>query len=134
MSEISDILRGLVRERARNRCEYCLIAEVFVTLHEPDHIIAVQHRGATAPDNLALACFECNRRKGPNISSLDSETGQVVPLFHPRRDKWTKHFLLDGVRIVGRTAVGRATVELLRFNDPWRVRVRAELHRVGRYP
>lgn len=134
MSQIPDILRGLVRKRARNRCEYCLIAEVFVALHEADHIIAGQHRGATAPDNLALACFDCNRRKGPDISSVDPETGRVVPLFHPRRDKWTEHFLLDGTRIIGRTAVGRATVELLRFNDPRRVRVRAELHRVGRYP
>jgi hypothetical protein len=134
VSQIPDILRGLVRERARNRCEYCLIAEVLVTLHEPDHIIAVQHRGATAPDNLALACFDCNRWKGPNISSVDPETGRVVPLFHPRRGKWTKHFLLNGALILGRTAIGRATVELLRFNDPRRVRVRAELHRVGRYP
>ena len=112
----------------------CLIAEVFVALHEPDHIVAVQHRGATAPDNLALACFDCNRRKGPNISSVNPETGRVVPLFHPRRDSWTEHFVLDGVRIVGCTAVGRATVELFRFNDPARLRVRAELRRVGRYP
>jgi hypothetical protein len=35
---------------------------------------------------------------------------------------------------VGRTAVGRATVELLQVNNLRRVRVRAELQRVGRYP
>jgi len=34
VSQVPDILRGLVRERARNRCEYCLIAEAFVTRHE----------------------------------------------------------------------------------------------------
>lgn len=134
MSQIPESLRELVRRRAGQRCEYCLIPEVFVSLHEPDHIVAVQHRGETSSENLALACFDCNRQKGPNLSSMDPKTGEVVTLFHPRRDKWSEHFLLDGARMVGRTAVGRATVELLQFNNPRRVRVRAELQRVGRYP
>ena len=134
VSQIPESLRESVRQRAGNRCEYCLIPEVFVSLHEPDHIVALQHRGETSPENLALACFDCNRQKGPNLSSLDPETRQLVPLFHPRRDKWGEHFLLDGPRVVGRTAVGRATVELLQVNNLRRVRVRAELQRVGRYP
>lgn len=59
MSQIPKALRELVHSRARGRCEYCLIPEVFLAIHEPDHIIAVQHRGMTEPENLALACFDC---------------------------------------------------------------------------
>jgi hypothetical protein len=40
-------------------------------------------------------------------------------LFHPRRDRWGDHFRRsrDQVRIYGRTAIGRVTVALLRFNS-----------------
>jgi len=77
VSQPPESLRDFVRERAGNRCEYCLVPDVFVSVHEPDHIIAAQHRGATTPENLALACFDCNRYKGPNISSVDPATEQV---------------------------------------------------------
>ena len=39
-----------------------------------------------------------------------------VRLFHPRQDRWDEHFERNGVLIVGRTAVGRATVGLLKMN------------------
>jgi hypothetical protein len=87
----------------------------------------------TSTENLALACFDCNRRKGPNISSVDPETGEIVQLFNPRREAWLEHFRLEGVRIIGRTPVGRATAELLQFNQAARVRIREELHKAGRY-
>ncbi len=125
----------MVRQRAAGRCEYCLVHEDDPLLpHEPDHIIAEQHGGATEADNLAYACFQCNRAKGPNIASLDSETGDIVPLFHPRRERWDRHFRLDGVRILPLTPTGRATVALLHFNSPERLQVRLTLQAVGRYP
>ena len=133
MSQISNALRDQVRERAKNHCEYCLLPEVLIVAHEPDHIIATQHRGPTSVENLGLACFDCNRRKGPNISSIDPDTGAVVQLFNPRRDDWLVPFCLQGARIVGRTPVGRATAELLQFNSTARIRVREELRKVGLY-
>jgi hypothetical protein len=45
-----------------------------------------QHGGGDDADNLALACPDCNLRKGPNLTGIDPETGAVVRLFHPRRD------------------------------------------------
>ena len=81
-----------------------------------DHIIATQHEGATEPSNLALACPHCNRHKGPNIAGLDAVTGQLVRLFHPRRDRWSDHFSLDGAHIAGKTPTGRATVQVLAMN------------------
>lgn len=87
-----------------------------------------------APENLAYACWECNRRKGPNLSSRDPETGDVLRLFDPRYHHWSEHFRLDGWRIVPLTPVGRATASLLRFDSPERLRVLALLHRLSRYP
>jgi cation diffusion facilitator CzcD-associated flavoprotein CzcO len=74
--------------------------------------------------NLALACYHCNAHKGPNLSGIDPESGELVRLFHPRQDRWDEHFERNGVLIVGRTAVGRATVGLLKMNAADRRRLR----------
>jgi 5-methylcytosine-specific restriction endonuclease McrA len=49
--------RSLVRQRAGNRCEYCLIYQAHYesTLHV-EHIVSRQRRGTDDPENLALAC------------------------------------------------------------------------------
>src|ERR1051325_507151 len=92
---ISAALRREVRERARERCEYCLLAEVQAFFpHEPDHLIALKHGGETTSENLALACFDCNRFKGSDIASIDALTGGLVPLFNPRTQTWSEHFHL----------------------------------------
>ncbi len=101
------------------------------TLHTIDHIIAEKHGGATAADNLALACTLCNSRKGCDLASIDDQTGLIEPLFHPRRDRWIDHFELVGARIEPRTAVGRVTTRLLHFNDADRVQERELLVIVG---
>jgi 5-methylcytosine-specific restriction endonuclease McrA len=50
-------LRRLVRQRAGDRCEYCLIPEaVTFASHEVDHVIAEKHGGLTDQANLALSC------------------------------------------------------------------------------
>jgi hypothetical protein len=89
-----------------------------------DHIIARQHGGQTVLENLALACLHCNRHKGPNIAGTDPETREIVRLFHPRLDLWDEHFEWDLSKLMGRTSVGRATVQVLAVNetDFWAVR------------
>ena len=124
-ARISAAFRREVRERARERCEYCLLAESQVfDPHEPDHLIALQHGSETSSANLALACFDCNRLKGTNIASLDPLTGELVALFNPRTEKWTDHFQLNGVRIIPLTAAGRATERLLQMNLRRRLKLR----------
>ena len=59
--------------------------------------------------------------KGPNLTSIDLETGAIVPLFHPRQDVWQGHFAFRGPRIIGLTPRGRATVQLLNLNATRRV-------------
>ena len=49
--------RELVRRRAGNRCEYCLLRQVQTGLtHHVEHIVARQHHGSDDPANPALAC------------------------------------------------------------------------------
>jgi hypothetical protein len=45
--------------------------------------------------------------KGPNLTGIDPHTGQVAPLFHPRRDRWSEHFDFEGARIEGISGSGR---------------------------
>jgi hypothetical protein len=112
-------LEAQVRQRARGRCEYCRLPQPASGIaFQIDHIIARHHKGRTAATNLALACVYCNGYKGPNISGLDPLTGKLTPIFNPRRHKWTHHFRYDGGELIGRTAIGRTTVELLRINLP----------------
>jgi hypothetical protein len=98
---------------------------------EIDHIVARHHGGRTAAANLADSCFHCNGYKGPNLSGLDPMTGKLTPLFHPRRHKWDHHFRYEGGTLVGRTPIGRTTVEVLRINLPVRVELREVLMEDG---
>lgn len=115
-------LRKMVAERARNRCEYCLLPQALALhMHEPDHIVPIQHGGHTDKDNLALSCMRCNRFKGPNIGPFDPETGNLVPFFDPRRQKWSDHFMEENAQIIPLTAEARVTLKIFRFNDEERV-------------
>src|SRR5580693_1365255 len=99
-------LRIAARERAAACCEYCGIPETGTFFaHEADHVIAVQHGGQTTLENLALACIQCNRLKGPNIASIDPQTKRIVPLFNPRTDHWAEHFRAEGGQIIQLTPV-----------------------------
>ena len=125
-------LRQEVYDRARGRCEYCLIPETAVLVsHEVDHIIAQKHGGLTESGNLALSCTVCNKYKGTDLASLDPETGTVTPLFHPRRERWIDHFRLVGGEIVPLTATGRVTVRLLQLNHPNQIQDRNLLLAAG---
>jgi HNH endonuclease len=121
-------LRDLVEARADGRCEYCrryqdLVGETFF---EVEHILPRSRGGLTIPANLAFACRRCNVLKGDATEALDRRTGRLVALFNPRRDSWRDHFRRsrDHLRIYGRTAIGRATIELLRWNSAGEQRIR----------
>lgn len=128
-------LERLIWKRARNRCEYCLIPQLADELpFHVDHIIAEQHGGLTVRSNLALACYSCNLHKGPNLTGRDRRTGKIARLFDPRRHTWSRHFRWDGPVLMGRTAVGRATVATLAINLPHRVELRETLIHEGVFP
>jgi hypothetical protein len=123
-----------VRERASNRCEYCLLPQEFHDLKfHIEHVVARQHREDDSIGNLALACDRCNLHKGTNLSSVDPETGDHVAIFSPRADAWNIHFAMIGSEIVGLTPCGRATVRLLNFNAERRLLLRRRLMDEGVY-
>jgi hypothetical protein len=121
-------IRELVKKRADNACEYCHIpqqATPLISFHI-EHIVSKQHGGIDEPSGLALVCDRCNAFKGPNLTSIDPETGALVGLFNPRQDIWHDHFLLRGGQILALTPTGRATVRLLNMNATRRVELRLE--------
>ncbi|RLC12738.1 MAG: HNH endonuclease [Deltaproteobacteria bacterium] len=132
---ISAKLRRMVYERAGGCCEYCLIPETAaLAVHEIDHIIAQKHGGLTQADNLALSCAICNKHKGSDLASLDPITGEIVALYHPRRERWSDHFQLREGLLTGLTPTGRVTVKLLQLNNPYRIQERNLLILSGIFP
>lgn len=121
MTYVPAAVRDLVYARAKGCCEYCLISEeVSFAMHQIDHVIAEKHGGLTIEENLALSCVLCNKHKGSDIASID-ETGEVVPLFNPRRDDWSEHFSVDDGYFIGLTPRGKVTIRLLQINSLARV-------------
>jgi len=124
--------------RAEGVCEYCLIHEDDTFFgFEVDHVISEKHSGPTQEDNLAYACFSCNRNKGSDIASLTPEGGLLVRFYHPRLSRWGGYFGLDaadGVTIAPLTDVGKATTRILDFNEGERLLERRVLSLLGRYP
>lgn len=114
-----------VKERARERCQFCRMHQSLqgATFHI-EHVIPLSAGGTNEPSNLVLACPSCNLHKTNRVEVVDPESGETVPLFHPLAEHWRAHFEWQEFLIVGRTAIGRATVEALRFNDPRRIKIR----------
>jgi len=77
--------------------------------------------------------LKCNHYKGSDLTAIDPADRAVVLLFNPRGQVWLEHFRLEGVRLVGQTPFGRATIVLLRLNDPARLIQRQALIEAGRY-
>jgi len=135
MPHIPAHLRRLVLRRSEERCEYCQLSQAGqeATFHI-DHATPVAAGGETSPDNLALACVSCSLRKGAKQTAIGPETNTEVSLFNPRRDVWSEHFGWDGVRVVGLTATGRATIETFALNRPLILAIRQEEAALGRHP
>jgi HNH endonuclease len=122
---ISDSLRRQVEKRAAHCCEYCFLPNgVSFYPHEIDHVIATKHGGETLANNLAYTCLRCNRHKGSDLGSFDPATGEFSFLFNPRTQVWLDHFYQEEGEIHGKTPEGRTTANLLKFNNPNRIRER----------
>ena len=117
---VSPSTRRVVRERANLHCEYCHADERWQFIRFTiDHVLPQAAGGSDDRKNLALACRNCNERRGNRTEGHDPETSEVISLFNPRRDIWAEHFAWDmeRIRVIGQTPTGRATVEILDLND-----------------
>lgn len=134
---VSATLKGEIRKQFKNLCAYCHTAEALtVVTFEFEHIMPLAAGGPTTFDNLCLACPSCNRHKATRQQAPDPETGELVPLFHPQKDDWAKHFVWDeeGVNLQALTPTGRATIEALHINREQVLRVRRLWVKLGEHP
>src|SRR5215831_9795046 len=90
----SDEFRAVVEELARFCCDYCRYPQKYVSEDRLplDHIIPRSRGDQTELGNTALCCHGCNGHKYDHVEGIDPETGQRMPLFHPRRQRWGDHF------------------------------------------
>jgi hypothetical protein len=132
---VSPKIRKLVAERAAFRCEYCRVHEedMFYSYHV-EHIISLKHDGSSELSNLAYACSICNQNKGSDLGTFLIESPRLIRLYHPRRDKWNKHFEVEDGVIEPKTKIGAGTIKVLGLNEPDRVILRQVLIEANRYP
>lgn len=135
---ISVEIERRVRAAAKNRCGYCLSPQRLVMARlEIEHIIPISKGGSNDESNLWLACPLCNGHKSDKTTGVDPETGKIVNLFNPRTQIWSEHFTWsdDGLRIIGKTPIGRVTVIALHLsNDPDALEVRSYWVLAGWHP
>jgi len=126
-----------VISRAKACCEYCH-SQLRFTNHSfsIEHIIPKSQGGESRLDNLALSCQSCNNHKYTKTEGVDPLSGQIVPLYHPRRHQWASHFAWndDCTLIIGLTPIGRATVETIRLNKLGLANLRRILYAAGKHP
>jgi len=132
------VIERRVRQAAQHRCGYCLSPQHLVMARlEIEHIVPLAKGGTDDEANLWLACPICNGHKSDKTEAIDPETGATLPLFNPRTQVWSEHFAWtdDGLRIVGKTLVGRATVVALHLDyDPDAIAVRSYWVLAGWHP
>jgi 5-methylcytosine-specific restriction endonuclease McrA len=135
--QITTKQRNQVQFRAKRCCEYCRSQELFATeSFSIDHVIPRVKGGRTELNNLAYACLGCNGFKYIHTHGTDPATGETVPLFHPRQDEWADYFAWreNLTKIIGTTAIGRATVVTLRLNRESVVNLRKLLLLIDKHP
>jgi hypothetical protein len=81
-------------------------------------------------------CPTCNFHKSVHLEGFDEHDRTQVRLFNPRTDDWHSHFEFQEltVQIVGRTPIGRATVDRLQLNEPIHLQARPHWIELGVYP
>ena len=60
-----------------------------------EHVIPRSQDGDSSPENLALSCQGFNNHKYNHTQGTDPVTGDVVPLFHPRKQRLARPFRLE---------------------------------------
>ncbi len=134
---LSKALRRQVAERARHRYGYCLTSQEYSGAQlEIEHLIPVGRGGSHDEDNLWLSCSWCNSYKGVQIEGVDPETGEHASLFNPKQQVWSEYFRWseDGLKIIGVTACGRATIAALHLNNEFILPARRRWVSAGWHP
>lgn len=83
---VSPAVRRRVAQQAASRCGYCHTQErvsgIPLTL---EHFVPKAKGGDDDEQNLWFSCRLCNEAKGVLTEAVAPESGEIVPLFNPRR-------------------------------------------------
>jgi len=134
---VSAELQAQVLADAGHRCGYCRSDERLTGIAlSTEHLVPRAVGGATVRANLWRSCRACNEHKGAQTDAVDPETGETVPLYNPRQQAWQEHLVWgeDGTIVVGRTAIGRATIHAIQLNRPLLVVARRRWIEGGWHP
>lgn len=118
-SALPSSIREAVILRASKCCEYCLSQDKYsphaFTL---DHILPESLGGTDDFENLAYACFLCNRLKSNKLKIFDPNSSKWIPLFNPRNHIWREHFSWNETytHIIGISLIGNLTISELQLN------------------
>lgn len=135
--KISPFVREQVRRRAKYLCEYCHTDERWQLVpFTIDHVVPISQSGIDSLENLALACFHCNRRKSNKLIVFNKQLNQTTEIFDPRQMNWEEHFIWssNGLNIVSLTEIGNATLQLLDLNRERVLRLRQADVEINRHP
>lgn len=135
--KLSADIRAEVRERAGFLCEHCHTDERWQLVQFTiDHVVPLADGGTDDPENLALACFHCNRKKSNKQKVFDPITSETFPIFSPRTMIWSEHFgwSRDSLIIVPKSECGKVTIELLKLNRDRILQIRQDDKLVHRHP
>lgn len=129
-------LQRTVREHFQECCAYCQTAEFLTAMtFEIEHIQPIAAGGETVFENLCFACPSCNRYKGSR-QSMATKDGEIVPFFHPHKQKWLEHFRWndDATAIESLSMVGKVTISALKMNRPALIRARKMWIKLNEHP
>lgn len=127
--------REFITARAGGCCEYCQMHQSLqgATFHI-EHVIPRVRGGVSDSSNLALACPSCNLHKADRVSSQTNASTVAVVFFNPRSDVWAEHFEWDDYTLIGKTEVGRVTIQALDLNQERRIKIRQAEQLFGLFP
>lgn len=127
--------REFITARVGGRCEYCQMHQSLqgATFHI-EHVIPRVRGGGSGLTSLALACPSCNSHKADRVSSQPILSTVAVVFFNPRSDVWAAHFEWDDYTLIGKTEVGRVTIQSLDLNHERRIKIRQAEQLFGLFP
>jgi len=134
---LSAALQAQVLADAGHRCGYCHSDEHLTGMAlSTEHLLPRAAGGPTVRENLWRSCRAGNEHKGAQVQASDPETGDTVSLYNPRLQPWNVHFCWsrDGAQLLGRTAIGRASIEALQLNRTMLAAARRRWVLVGWHP
>ena len=134
---IPEELKDQIAQKASFLCEYCKSPKRYSPgPFNIEHIVPISKGGNSDVQNLAYSCSGCNGHKYNKIEASDPIDELVVPLFNPRKDSWSDHFIWseDGLLIIGISPTGRASTETFRLNRKELINLRKILLVVGEHP